>query len=63
MSVMSFIDLLKFNADGLIPAIVQDAQNGQVLMMAWMNKESAENSQRRSHGLLEPFPPKILGQG
>ena len=31
---------LKFNADGLIPAIAQDASNGQVLMMAWMNRES-----------------------
>lgn len=31
---------LKFNKDGLIPAIVQDARSGQVLMMAWMNEES-----------------------
>ena len=31
---------LKFNADGLIPTIAQDASNGQVLMMAWMNRES-----------------------
>jgi phosphoribosyl-AMP cyclohydrolase len=31
---------LKFNADGLIPAIVQDAASGRVLMMAWMNEAS-----------------------
>lgn len=31
---------LKFNADGLIPAIAQDAENGEVLMMAWVNRES-----------------------
>ncbi|OQY26624.1 MAG: phosphoribosyl-AMP cyclohydrolase [Anaerolineaceae bacterium 4572_5.2] len=31
---------LKWNAVGLIPAIVQDAENGQVLMLAWMNRES-----------------------
>jgi phosphoribosyl-AMP cyclohydrolase len=31
---------LKFNSDGLIPAIIQDALNGQVLMMAWMNDKS-----------------------
>lgn len=31
---------LKFDANGLIPAIIQDAENGQVLMMAWMNKDS-----------------------
>jgi phosphoribosyl-AMP cyclohydrolase len=46
---MGFIDLLKFNADGLIPAIVQDAQNGQVLMMAWMNKESVERTIKEGH--------------
>lgn len=32
-------DLLKNPAD-LIPAIVQDAQSGEVLMLAWMNQES-----------------------
>ena len=31
---------LKFDAAGLIPAIVQDAKTQQVLMMAWMNQES-----------------------
>jgi phosphoribosyl-AMP cyclohydrolase len=29
-----------FNSDGLVPAIVQEAGTGQVLMMAWMNDES-----------------------
>jgi phosphoribosyl-ATP pyrophosphohydrolase/phosphoribosyl-AMP cyclohydrolase len=33
-------DDLKFNADGLIPAIVQDSGTGRVLMMAYMNRES-----------------------
>ena len=31
---------LKFNEQGLIPAIVQDADTGEVLMMAWMNEEA-----------------------
>lgn len=31
------ITTLKFNADGLIPAVVQDAATMQVLMVAWMN--------------------------
>jgi phosphoribosyl-AMP cyclohydrolase len=31
---------LKYNSDGLIPAIVQDAASGRVLMMAWMNESS-----------------------
>ncbi|MEM7662642.1 MAG: phosphoribosyl-AMP cyclohydrolase [Pseudomonadota bacterium] len=30
----------KFNAQGLIPAIAQDAETGEVLMMAWMNAQS-----------------------
>ncbi len=34
------LDELKFDANGLIPAIVQDAANDQVLMLAYMNKES-----------------------
>jgi phosphoribosyl-AMP cyclohydrolase len=31
---------LAFGESGLIPAIAQDAENGEVLMMAWMNAES-----------------------
>ena len=34
------INEIKFNADGLIPAIVQDHKDNQVLMLAYMNKES-----------------------
>lgn len=34
------ITQLKFDSDGLIPAIVQDATSGEVLMMAWMNGEA-----------------------
>jgi len=41
---MSFCEQLKFNADGLIPAIVQDAGTGRVLMMAWMNRDSLEKT-------------------
>jgi phosphoribosyl-AMP cyclohydrolase len=35
-----FLDALKWTADGLIPAIVQDAQTGDVLMMAWMDRDA-----------------------
>jgi phosphoribosyl-AMP cyclohydrolase len=35
---------LKYNADGLIPAIVQDAISKRVLMMAWMNATSLETT-------------------
>ena len=33
-------DSLTYNTAGLIPAIAQDAENGEVLMLAWMNAES-----------------------
>lgn len=33
-------DSLRYNEAGLIPAIAQDADNGDVLMMAWMNRDS-----------------------
>ena len=41
---MSFLEKLKFNADGLIPAIIQEQSTGRVLMMAWMNKEAIRRS-------------------
>lgn len=38
---MSFpLEKLKYNAQGLIPVIAQQQGTGEVLMMAWMNKES-----------------------
>ena len=39
---MSFYDKLKFNSEGLIPAIIQEQSTGRVLMMAWMNRESLQ---------------------
>ncbi|MDO8731732.1 MAG: phosphoribosyl-AMP cyclohydrolase [Actinomycetota bacterium] len=33
---------VQFNADGLVPAIAQQQGSGEVLMMAWMNRESLE---------------------
>lgn len=38
------VDDLRFDDRGLIPAIVQDTENGDVLMMAWMNRESVERT-------------------
>jgi Phosphoribosyl-AMP cyclohydrolase len=42
--VICGVDDVKFNAQGLVPAIAQDAENGQILMMAWMNKASLERT-------------------
>ena len=35
---------IKFDEKGLVPAIVQDAETGEVLMLAYMNRESFERS-------------------
>jgi phosphoribosyl-AMP cyclohydrolase len=39
-----FLATIKFDANGLVPAIVQDGGTGQVLMMAWMNSESLQRT-------------------
>lgn len=38
------VNALKFNEAGLIPAIAQDADTHEVLMMAWMNAEAVEKT-------------------
>ncbi|MFN8439931.1 MAG: phosphoribosyl-AMP cyclohydrolase [Caldilineaceae bacterium] len=40
MTQSELFSSLKYDTSGLVPAIVQDAQTKQVLMMAWMNEES-----------------------
>jgi phosphoribosyl-AMP cyclohydrolase len=35
---------IRFGPDGLVPAVVVDAQDGAVLMLAWMNRDSLERS-------------------
>ena len=35
-----WIDAVAWNADGLVPAVAQDAKSGEVLMLAWMNREA-----------------------
>lgn len=37
-----WLDHVKWNADGLVAAIAQDAKTGRVLMLAWMNRESLQ---------------------
>jgi len=35
-----FVELVRFNSSGLVPSIAQDFRSKQVLMLAWMSKES-----------------------
>lgn len=37
---LAWLDTVRFDAQGLIPAIAQNVQDGEVLMVAWMNRES-----------------------
>ena len=42
----AWIDALQWDADGLLPAIAQDAASGKVLMFAYMNRASLEETLR-----------------
>ena len=38
------LDAVRYDADGLVPAIVQEEGTGEVLMMAWMNEATLRQS-------------------
>ena len=40
MTAPDWLNTIKWNEQGLIPAIAQDASNGEILMVAWMNAEA-----------------------
>jgi len=40
----AFLDTVRFDDRGLVPAIAQSAATGQVLMMAWMTRETLETT-------------------
>ena len=39
---MTWLDDIRFDDKGLVPAITQDAGSGKILMMAWMNREALQ---------------------
>jgi len=41
---MNWLNQVKWDEQGLVPVIVQDAADGEVLMFAWMNREALERS-------------------
>lgn len=43
------IDVIRFDERGLVPAIIQDVNSGEVLMLAYMNKESLEKTLATGH--------------
>jgi len=52
---LDWLDVVRWTDDGLVPAIAQDATTGDILMMAWMNRESLALSCRGPSGVLVPF--------
>ena len=38
------LDRLVFGVDGLLPAIIQDDESGEVLMLAWMDREAVRRT-------------------
>jgi len=45
-NALPWLEALKWDADGLIPAVAQDDTTGRVLMFAWMNREALRETAR-----------------
>ena len=46
-----WLDDVKFDQNGLIPAIAQDHRTGRVLMVAWMNREALQLTAQNQRGV------------
>jgi phosphoribosyl-AMP cyclohydrolase len=46
-----WLDQVRWDEQGLVPAIAQDAQSGRVLMVAWMNRESLAQTAREGQAV------------
>ncbi len=47
----AWLDAVKWNEDGLVPVIAQDAGDGRVLMVAWMNREALQLTAKGDHAV------------
>jgi phosphoribosyl-AMP cyclohydrolase len=45
----AFLNAVKFNDDGLVPVIAQSYATGAVLMLAWMNRQTLEETLSTGH--------------
>ncbi len=46
-----WLDAVKWNDEGLVPVIAQDAEDGRVLMVAWMNREALQLTAEGDHAV------------
>ena len=48
---LDWLEAIRWTTDGLVPAITQDAATGDILMMAWMNRESLRLTAEEGHAV------------
>jgi phosphoribosyl-AMP cyclohydrolase len=48
---MSWLDEIKWDQDGLVPAIAQEQGSGKILMVAWMNEEALSLTRQTGHAV------------
>ena len=48
---MAWLDSIKWDRDGLVPVIAQEADSGDVLMFAWMNREALAQTAARGQAV------------
>ena len=48
---MSWLEHIKWDKDGLVPVVAQEAQTGDVLMFAWMNREALAQTQAKGQAV------------
>ena len=46
-----WLDAVKWTSDGLVPAVAQDATDGRILMVAWMNREALSLTAQQGHAV------------
>lgn len=46
-----WLNMVKWTDEGLVPAIAQDAQDGTILMLAWMNREALDMTAREGRAV------------
>ena len=48
---MSWDEVIKWDGDGLVPAIAQESGTGTILMLAWMNREALQLTEQTGHAV------------
>jgi phosphoribosyl-AMP cyclohydrolase len=48
---VSWLDTIKWDDQGLVPAIAQETGSGKILMLAWMNREALELTAQSGHAV------------